>query len=131
MQMRTAVTVITLTLALTACSGGDDASKPVAGTGETKPAAATGSDPVTRAAEKASEVTSCLDLVKQQKWSPAVDACTKAAGMEPQNEQVRTALQSAQKGLADAQMADAHKAAQGAADSAVKDATKGLMGGRD
>ena len=61
--------MLALGFAIAACSGGDDTGKAARTGRERAPATGAASgDPVTRVAENAAEVTSCLDLVKQQKW---------------------------------------------------------------
>ena len=52
-----------------------------------------------------------------------------AVGLDPENNQVKTALNTAQQAVAAAKVADAKQAAGDAANKAAADAAKGLLGG--
>ena len=124
MRIQRVLLMITMIAMATACGGGDkDAASSAA---PAKDAGAAGG-PVTKVGETAAEVTTCLDLVGQESWTAAVDACTKAAGVAPQNSHVQAALKSAQSGVAAATVANAEKAATDKANTAVQDATNGLL----
>jgi hypothetical protein len=130
MTIKTALVAVTMMAIAAGCGGGDkEASSPSGDAPAATPAAGagTGNETVDKVVTKAAEVTTCLDLVKQQNWTPAIDACTKASGVDPDNQEVQNALKTAQSGLAAASTADAEKAATDAANKATQDATKGLL----
>jgi len=138
MTAKTPSLIAIAVMAVTVGCGGSDSSPPAGAPTAVAPTnSAASNDPTGKMAEKAAEVTSCLDLVSRKNWPAAVSACTKAAGIAPDNSEVQTALATAQQGLAAAGAADAqknaadaaNKAANDAAKSAMQDATKGLTGG--
>ena len=124
MTIRTALVAVTMMAIAAGCGGGDkDASSPAGSAPAAAPAAGSANEAVNKVVTKAAEVTTCLDLVTQQNWTAAIDACTKASGVDPNNQEVQNALKTAQNGLAAASTADAEKAATDAADKATQDAT--------
>jgi hypothetical protein len=76
--------------------------------------AATGT-PAAGAAATSTIVAGCLDLVSRQQWTQAVPACTRALGVDPNNNQVQQALETAKTQAAQATAAAAAKMAEGQA----------------
>lgn len=74
--------------------------------------AATGTA-ATGAASTSPIVASCLDLVSRQQWTQAVPACTRALGMDPNNNEVQQALETAKTRVASGTAAAAAKMAEG------------------
>jgi hypothetical protein len=131
-MQRTAIAI--LLLATLACGGQDSGSAPAAGgagTGESGSGAMPTSGDVEKALEAAVDpaVQSCLDLVRGQKYTEAVPACTRAAEIDPDNAEVTSALQSAREQAAAAQAQEAAGDAREAGEAALEDAKKGLPSG--
>lgn len=134
--MKILVTISVLALLL-AC-GGSDSGQDSAGSAETPPVAAangggapTPEAPSAPAAAEPStdpQVQSCLDLVRDGQYQQAVPVCLAALKIDPNNQQVKSALARAQTQTASAADAqDAATAAAGAAaDSAQGDASAKL-----
>jgi len=128
------VAIAILLLATLACGGQDSGSAPAtggAGTSESGSGAMPTSGDVEKALEAAVDpaVQSCLDLVREQKYTEAVPACTRAAKVDPDNAEVTSALQSAREQAAAAQMPPDADDAGEAGEAALEDAKKGLPGG--
>jgi hypothetical protein len=66
------------------------------------------------------DANSCLDLVASAHYSDAVPVCTRALNMDQNNEQVKTALQTANAKLAEGAAAAAAGAADAAQDASDK-----------
>jgi hypothetical protein len=104
MRKATALWAIVL-LPLFAC-GGETSSpgQPGATEGSTPPVSAAKPDVIEGAPEAVTDpsVTQCLDLVRASRFGEAVPACTRAAAADPDNAEVKSALETAQSKMTDA-----------------------------
>lgn len=104
MRKATALWAIVL-LPLFAC-GGDSSSpgQPGATEGATPPASAAKPDVIKGALEGVTDpsVSQCLDFVRAAKYGEAVPVCTRAAAADPDNADVKKALETAQSKVAEA-----------------------------
>jgi hypothetical protein len=99
-------------LGLTACGQGQETAAPSApGSEAAKPDVSAGSN---------QDASSCLDLVSSQNYSDAVPVCNRALNLDPSNERLKTALQTANAKLAEAAAAAAAGAADAAQDASDK-----------
>ncbi len=112
-------------LALAAC-GGQDTAAGDADVAASPPASetATGESGSATGGAASPVVASCLDLVDQERWSQALPVCTRALGMDPENNDVQRALETAkaesarQAGAASEKLAEGQAAADDAAQRA-------------
>lgn len=124
-------TAAVLFLALVACGGQDtaqtSAGSDVAGD-ESMPAEEMGALPAVStpppSAAPDPKVASCLGSVREGKFAEAIPICTEAIGADPDNAEVRAALDKAKSQVASADAA--RQAAEGAASGAAGDAAKQL-----
>jgi len=122
------LTVILFVFAVLACGGSDTGNTEEAG--GAAPAAKSAAAPEKPApstmpaasAETDPKVEGCLDLVRRGKYEPAVPLCLAALKIDPNNQQVRDAVDKAR--AETAKMA-ASKAATGAASGAAAEAAGG------
>jgi hypothetical protein len=150
MTMMMRYVVMAMMVVCLGCSGGESKSSSTGQAGGAGQEGSAGVD-VTGAAAKVSEiagaVNNCLSLVSSKNWVEAVPACTRAVGLDPNNQKVQSALTTAKENVAsvaDAKQAasDAMGNAKASADSATKaaqdasknandaaDAAKGMLGG--
>ena len=120
-------------LALLACGGtdtaqtsGSEAMPPVSAAGEAAPAPEI-PEP-TAALEPAPEVTSCLNLIRQQQFQEALPACLAALEVDPDNLEVQAAVEQAQSETAKLAAAEAAQSASGEAAAQLDEAAKALPG---
>src|SRR5262245_8100711 len=105
--MRRGVVIAFAVLGLAACGQQNQGATGTASSGETSaPDVAAGANPETK---------SCLDLVGVGNYEQAIPVCTAALNADAANEQVKSALATANARVAEA----AAKAAEGAADAAA------------
>jgi tetratricopeptide (TPR) repeat protein len=111
-------------LALTACGAQETA------TTETPGAAAdTAAEAEQQAAESLPQIERCLDLVRQTEYDRAVPACLEALELDPENQQVQTALDQATAELASLEKAAAAaQEAAGEAESQLEDTARAAPG---
>ncbi len=105
-----------------AATGGQTASGGQAPTPSREATTAT----ATGAATTSPFVASCLDLVAREEWNQAVSTCTRAAGVDPENNEVQRALDTAKARVAEGTASAAAKMAEGqeAADDAAASAAE-------
>jgi hypothetical protein len=72
-------------------------------------------------------VKDCLSLVKAGQFAQAVPVCTRAVKADPENQDVASALQTAQQKAAEAQATQAAEAAREAGQVQLEQAQEGLM----
>jgi hypothetical protein len=111
-------------LPLFAC-GGDSSSPGQAGgaEGATPPVSAANPDVIQGALESVTDpsVTQCLDLVKASRFGEAVPVCTRAAAADPDNADVKAALENARSKFAEAEAQAAKEALEKSAAEAASD----------
>ncbi|HKC49987.1 MAG TPA: hypothetical protein VKF60_04285 [Myxococcota bacterium] len=112
--MRRGVVIAFAVLGLAACGQKENQSATSASDATPQSAAESAAKPDVGAAANP-DATSCLDLVATGSYEAAVPVCTAALGADPNNTQVKAALDTANSKIAE--MAAA--AAQGAADAAA------------
>ena len=133
----TKIAVTILAVAMLACGGSDTA--PTGETGDAPPVSATGGGsagapeaappPAPTAAAVHPQVESCLDLVRKAQFQEALPVCLAALDFEPDNQEVRDAVEQARTEAAK-RAAGAAAAGTGAEDAAAEAASQveGLTG---
>jgi hypothetical protein len=126
--------LVTGLAALVACGSGDGADSDLPEVSAPTPRAATGAAPggpdLGELAAGDPTVESCLGLVRDAAYPRALPVCLEALQIDPDNEQVRAAVERAKS--ESARLADAAAAAQeagGETSKAIEDASRKLPGG--